>query len=119
MPPRTRRTAWECTDTTSPSSGSTPRSCESASPATSTGTASRATHPGAELPRPAGGRVVDRRALLVGLAQQPEAQELRERISQEEESARDARRQTGDRERREGVRVEDVDVGSRRRGDVQ
>ena len=64
-------------------------------------------------------RLVDRHALLVDLAQQPEPQEPRERVAQEQEAAGDADRQTGDRERRVGVRVEDVDIRSRRRGDVQ
>ena len=67
----------------------------------------------------AGRRRVDRRALLVRLPQQPKAQELRERVPQEDEPARDADGEARDREGNVGAGVEHVDVRSRGRGDIQ
>ncbi len=103
----TRKTASACTATTSPSSASTARNLQNGSPVTSTGTRYRSNR------RARSRRFVDRGALLVHLAQQPEAQELRQRVAQEQEPAAHADRQARDCERCERVRVEDVDVRPR------
>src|SRR6266850_3960595 len=108
MWPRTRRTSWVSTNTTSASSASTARSSPTASPTTSVVMTCRCV---------ARADCVDGRALFVDLTEEPEAQESRERVPQEETSAGDTDRETGDRQRRVGVGVEDVEVRAGRRGD--